>query len=102
MAVVASDQTHRVKLSFNTALLRFTVQTPDVGEGQDEIPVAYTGDSLDIGFNSSYLLEILRYMPTDEVRFTFKTAERAATVLPESWAGPGKYVCLVMPLRLVD
>jgi DNA polymerase-3 subunit beta len=102
MAVVASDQTHRVKLSFNTALLRFTVQTPDVGEGQDEIPVQYTGDSLDIGFNSSYLLEILRYMPTDEVRFTFKTAERAATVLPESWAGPGKYVCLVMPLRLVD
>jgi DNA polymerase-3 subunit beta len=102
MAVVASDQTHRVKLSFNTALLRFTVQTPDVGEGQDEIPIAYTGDSLDIGFNSSYLLEILRYMPTDEVRFTFKTAERAATVLPEGWAGPGKYVCLVMPLRLVD
>ena len=102
MAVVASDQTHRVKLSFNTALLRFTVQTPDVGEGQDEIPVAYNGDALDIGFNSSYLLEILRYMPTDEVRFTFKTAERAATVLPESWAGPGKYVCLVMPLRLVD
>ena len=102
MSVVASDQTHRVKLSFNTALLKFTVQTPDVGEGQDEIPVQYTGDSLDIGFNSSYLLEILRYMPSDEVRFTFKTAERAATVLPENWAGAGKYVCLVMPLRLVD
>jgi DNA polymerase-3 subunit beta len=102
MSVVASDQTHRVKLSFNTALLKFTVQTPDVGEGQDEIPVQYTGDALDIGFNSTYLLEILRYMPTDEVRFTFKTAERAATVLPENWAEPGKYVCLVMPLRLVD
>jgi DNA polymerase III subunit beta len=102
MAVVASDQTHRVKLSFNTALLRFTVQTPDVGEGQDEIPVQYAGDPLDIGFNSSYLLEILRYMPTDEVDFTFKTAERAATITPHDWAGPGSYLCLVMPLRLVD
>lgn len=102
MAVVASDQTHRVKLAFNTALLRFTVQTPDVGEGQDEIPVQYSGDSLEIGFNSNYLLEILRYMPTDEVRFTFKSAERAATVLPENWSAQGKYVCLVMPLRLVD
>ncbi len=102
MSVVASDQTHRVKLAFNTALLRFTVQTPDVGEGQDEIPIQYDGDALDIGFNSNYLLEILRYMPTDEVRFTFKTAERAATILPENWNSPGRYICLVMPLRLVD
>ena len=102
MAVVASDQTHRVKLSFNTALLKFAVQTPDVGEGQDEIPVQYTGDPLDIGFNSSYLLEILRFMPTDEVRFTFKSAERAATIVPENWSGSNKYLCLVMPLRLVD
>lgn len=102
MAVIASDQTHRVKLAFNTALLRFTVQTPDVGEGQDEIPVQYTGDPLEIGFNSNYLLEILRYMPTDEVKFTFKTAERAATIIPENWSNQGRYVCLIMPLRLVD
>jgi DNA polymerase-3 subunit beta len=102
MAVVASDQTHRVKLSFNKAILRFTVQTPDVGEGQDEIAVDYRGDPLEIGFNSSYLLEILRYMPTDEIRMTFKTPERAAMVMPENWNGPGRYFCLIMPLRLVD
>lgn len=102
MAVVASDQTHRVKLSFSAALLKFTVQTPDVGEGQDEIAIQYAGDPLDIGFNSSYLLEILRFMPTDEVKFTFKTAERASTIVPEKWTGPGRYLCLIMPLRLVD
>jgi DNA polymerase III subunit beta len=102
MAVVASDQTHRVKLSFNAALLRFTVQTPDIGEGQDEIGIEYSGDQLDIGFNTNYLLEILRYMPTDEIKFTFKTAERAATILPDKWNSTARYVCLVMPLRLVD
>jgi DNA polymerase-3 subunit beta len=41
-------------------------------------------------------------MPTDEVRFTFKTSERATTITPENWGGAGKYLCLVMPLRLVD
>jgi DNA polymerase-3 subunit beta len=102
MAVVASDQTHRVKLSFNTALLKFSVQTPDLGEGQDEIPVRYTGDPLDIGFNGVYLLEILRYMPTEEIRFTFKHSERASTIEPEGGDDPAKYLCLVMPLRLVD
>ena len=102
MAVVASEQTHRVKLSFSSALLRFAVQTPDVGEGQDEIPVQYSGDPLEIGFNSTYLLEILRYMPTEEIQFTFKGPERAATLSPQGWDDPGRYVCLVMPLRLVD
>ena len=102
MAVIASDQTHRIRLSFNSGMLRFSVQTPDLGEATDELGIRYTGDQLDIGFNGSYLLEILRYIPTEEVRLTFKAPERAATVEPEGWNDPASYLCLVMPLRLVD
>ena len=102
MSVVASDQTHRIRLSFNAGMLKFSVQTPDLGEAQDELPVRYDGDPLDIGFNASYLLEILRYMPTEEVRLTFKAPERAATVEPEGWNDPATFLCLIMPLRLVD
>jgi DNA polymerase-3 subunit beta len=102
MSVIASDQTHRIRMSFNTALVKFSVQTPDLGDAQDELPVRYTGDPLEIGFNASYLLEILRYLPTDEIRMTFKAPERAATIEPEGWSDPATYVCLVMPLRLVD
>lgn len=102
MSVVASDQTHRIRLSFNSGMLKFSVQTPDLGEAQDELPIRYDGDPLDIGFNATYLLEILRYMPTDEVKLTFKAPERAATIEPEGWDGAAAYLCLVMPLRLVD
>jgi len=102
MSVVASDQTHRIRLSFNSGMLKFSVQTPDLGEAQDELPIRYTGDQLDIGFNASYLLEILRYIPTDEVKLTLKAPERAATLEPEGWSDPAAYLCLVMPLRLVD
>jgi len=102
MSVVASDQTHRIRLSFNSGMLKFSVQTPDLGEAQDELPIRYTGDQLDIGFNASYLLEILRYIPTDEVKLTFKAPERAATLEPEGWSDSASYLCLVMPLRLVD
>jgi DNA polymerase-3 subunit beta len=102
MSIIASDQTHRIRLAFNSAMVKFSVQTPDLGEAQDELAVSYEGDPLEIGFNASYLLEILRYMPTDEVRMTFKAPERAATVEPMGWNDPAKYLCLVMPLRLVD
>lgn len=102
MSVVASEQTHRIRLSFNAGMLKFSVQTPDLGEAQDELPIRFTGDQLDIGFNASYLLEILRYIPTDDVRITLKAPERAATLEPEGWSDSASYLCLVMPLRLVD
>jgi DNA polymerase-3 subunit beta len=102
MSVIASDQTHRIRLSFNAGMLKFSVQTPDLGEAQDELAVRYTGDPLDIGFNANYVLEILRYIPTDEVRLTFKAPERAATLEPEGWSDSASYLCLVMPLRLLD
>jgi DNA polymerase-3 subunit beta len=102
MSIIASDQTHRIRLSFNAGMLKFSVQTPDLGEAADELAVRYTGDALDIGFNANYLLEILKFIPTDEVRLTFKAPERAATIEPEGWADPASYLCLVMPLRLLD
>jgi DNA polymerase III subunit beta len=102
MSVIASDQTHRIRMSFNAGMLKFSVQTPDLGEAQDELPISFEGDPLEIGFNASYLLEILRYVPTDEVRMTFKAPERAATVEPVGWDDEAKLTCLLMPLRLVD
>lgn len=101
MAVVASDQTHRVRLGFTSNTVRFSVETPDLGEAHEDLEVDYAGDPLDIGFNASYLLEVLRYMPTDEVKMTFKAPERAATIEPSGDDAPD-YLCLVMPLRLLD
>ncbi len=102
VGVVASDQTHRVCLSFSGGTLKFSVNTPDLGEAQDEIQATYDGEPLEIGFNATYVLELLKVMPTDEVRFTLKAPERAATLEPVGWDDPASYLCLVMPLRLVD
>jgi DNA polymerase-3 subunit beta len=102
MAIVASDQTHRIRMSLGGPMLKFAVQTPDLGEATEELPVEYEGDPLEIGFNASYLLELLRYMPTDEVRMSFKAPERAATMQPVGNEDTPDFLCLVMPLRLLD
>ncbi len=102
MSIVASDQTHRIRMAFTNGACKLSVQTPDLGEAQEELSVAYEGDSLEIGFNAAYMLEILKYMPTDEVRMTFKAPERAATCEPVGWDDPASFMTLVMPLRLVD
>lgn len=104
MAVVASDQTHRIRLVFDEGRVGLNVLTPDLGEGEDELELQYSAEELEIGFNANYLLEVLRYMPTEEVKLTFKAPERAATVEPVSPADEEglDYLCLVMPLRLLD
>ena len=102
MAIVASDQTHRIRMSLGGPMLRFSVESPDLGAANEELPVEYDGDPLEIGFNAQYLLELLRYMPTDEVRMSFKAPERAATMQPLGNEDTPEYMCLVMPLRLLS
>jgi len=103
MAVVASDQTHRIRMTFEADRVHLNVLTPDLGEGHDELELSYDGEELEIGFNANYLLEVLRYMPTEEVKLAFKAPERAATLEPVPPEGETlDYLCLVMPLRLLD
>jgi DNA polymerase-3 subunit beta len=89
-------------MAFASGTCKLSVQTPDLGEAQEELAVTYDGDNLEIGFNATYMLEVLKFMPTDEVRMTFKAPERAATCEPIGWDDPASYLTLVMPLRLVD
>jgi DNA polymerase-3 subunit beta len=102
MAVVASDQTHRVKLSLKDGDLNFFASTPDVGEANERMPIEYQGDPLEIGFNASYLLEVLRYVDGDQARLTFKSPERAAVITQASRPEGEEYLALVMPLRLQE
>ena len=44
---------------------------------------------------------MLKHIPSDEVDFAFKAPERAATIVP-SGDDAEDYLCLVMPLRLLD
>ena len=104
VAAVASEQTHRIRMKFEDGRVELNVLTPDLGEAHDELEISYEGEDIQIGFNANYLLEVLRYVGTDEIRLGFKAPERAATIEPVSNDGEEArdYLCLVMPLRLVD
>src|SRR5258706_11251892 len=56
MSVVASDQTHRIRLAFSGGNVKFSVQTPDLGEAQDELAVTYQIEPLEIAFNALDIL----------------------------------------------
>jgi DNA polymerase-3 subunit beta len=99
VAVMSESNTRQVKLSLAPSTLRLSVQTQNVGEADDTIEARYDGPEFHIGYNATYLLELLRTMESDEVELAFQGATSAGIFTPVSEGSPDLF-CLVMPLRL--
>lgn len=102
VSVLADSVTHQIKLSVRPERLELSVYTADVGEGTEQVPISYSDEGLDIGYNSNYLLEILRSIDTKTVQLKLNTAVTAGIVEPEGMAEGEGLLCLIMPLRLPD
>jgi DNA polymerase-3 subunit beta len=108
VSVFSDSLTRQVKLSLRENRLTLTVQTPDQGEATEELAVQYASEDLDIGYNASYLLDILRTIDTDEVELQLNTPVTAGLVVPggageaKGAKGNEELLCLVMPLRLAS
>ena len=104
VAILSSVVTNQVKIALGKDKVTISVNTPDVGEATEEVACSYAETEMEIGYNASYLLDILRSMPTEEVVFRLNTALAAGVVEPVG-ALPDQeeeMLCLIMPLRLPD
>ena len=68
------------------------------GDAKDICSMAGDGGGLEIGFNNRYLMEALRYAPTDKVRIELNTSVSPALILPVE--DDGKFLYMVLPVRL--
>jgi DNA polymerase-3 subunit beta len=57
---------------------------------------------MEIGFNASYLLDILKSIDSNDVQFELDQPETAAIVRPVKKDKDDDFFCLLMPLRLAD
>jgi len=101
VAILANTLTHQVKFSLRKDMLELSATNADVGgEAMERIPCQYQNEELDIGYNANYVLDILKQLDCEEVRFELMSSVSAATI-----TSPDKsddYLCLVMPLRLAE
>ena len=82
--------------------VKLTASTPDLGEAEEEVPANYAGEEMVIGYNASYLLDVLKSTGSDEIRFELGTSVGASILRPAAESEGESYVCLVMPLRLAE
>ena len=99
VSLAASDRTGAVKLSFAANTLRITSESPDSGNGFDEIAVDYSGNEITIGFNAKYLLDALDAISDDEVILSVSGELDPAVVKPATEDEGQSYISVNMPLR---
>jgi DNA polymerase-3 subunit beta len=86
-----------LRLSFREGELTVSAQTPDVGEASETIPVAFHGESFEIGFNPEFLRDGLESVESDELVLKLISPLRPGLIeSPDS----GDFVYLIMPIRL--
>ncbi|MDX9874002.1 MAG: DNA polymerase III subunit beta [Spongiibacteraceae bacterium] len=96
-SILSNEKYRGIRLSLENGSLRIVANNPEQEEAEDEISVDYQGDALEIGFNVSYLLDVLGVLSERNVKLSLSDANSSA-LLEEAEAGDSLYV--VMPMRL--
>jgi DNA polymerase-3 subunit beta len=102
VSILSNSLTHQVKFSIKGNQLKVSTTNADVGgEGRESINCDYVGDAIDLGYNASYIMDILNKVEGEEVIFELSNAVSAG-ILYSSSVPKEEFLCLIMPLRLAE
>jgi DNA polymerase-3 subunit beta len=93
---VMVQRTSPIQLRFAEGELTVFARTQDVGEAKESVPVQFSGDPLEIGFNADFLREGIESIAADEIQFRLISPLRPAVI--EGDEDDPTY--LIMPIRL--
>jgi DNA polymerase-3 subunit beta len=85
-----------LQLRFAEGELTVIARTHEVGESTESMPVAFTGETLEIGFNADFLRDGLESMTGDDIRLKLISPLRPAVLQGDT----DDFTYLVMPIRL--
>jgi DNA polymerase-3 subunit beta len=103
VSILANTLTHQIKFSLKKDTLELSSANFDLGgEAKETINCDYTGEPMDIGYNASYVMDILKQIDGDEVIFDLGTPVGAAMIYSTEKKEEEEYLYLLMPLRLAE
>lgn len=96
-AILSNEKYRGVRLLLDDNTLQVVANNPEQEQAEESIGVDFQGDNLEIGFNVSYLQDVLSVLDGDDMKMTLGDANSSA-VMEEVEGGDSLYV--VMPMRL--
>ncbi len=95
-AAVMAQRSTPLRLRFAEGELTVSAQTQDIGEAREQMPIGFSGEPLEIGFNPVWLRDGIESVVEDELTLKLINALRPAVIAETS----GDFWYLIMPIRL--
>jgi DNA polymerase-3 subunit beta len=96
-ALLTTEESRSVRLSFQKDRLIVTSQAPDQGDARVEMAISYDGEPIEIGFNPTFLADALRVLPFEEIFIEMQESFRPGVVSGEDKA---EFLYVVMPVSV--
>jgi DNA polymerase III subunit beta len=93
---VMAQRNSPIRLRFAEGEVTVSAQTQDVGEAKESLPVAFSGEELEIGFNPEFLRDGVESVDSDEVQLRLISSLRPGLIRAED----ENFSYLIMPIRL--
>lgn len=101
VSIFSSALTHQIRFSLSDGKLVIYSEDVDIGgEAREEMKIDYHEEEMEIGYNSQYIMDILKNINTDEVILKLKNPVSAALISPSSQKEEEDLLMLLMPIKL--
>ncbi|CUX96159.1 DNA polymerase III subunit beta [Candidatus Gullanella endobia] len=96
-AIISNEKFRNIRLYLSRNQLKITANNPEHEEAEEVLDVSYQGSEIEIGFNVSYILDVLNALKCEELQLLI-TDEVSSVQIEDSVNQVSSYV--VMPIRL--
>lgn len=96
--IISTEKTRAIKLAMVDGQLTLSATNPDAGSATEELPVTYSADAMEIGFNSKYLLDITGQIESGDAEFCM--ADAASPTIVRDLADDANALYVLMPMRV--
>jgi len=96
-SILSNEKFKGVRLNFASSELKITANNPEQEQAEEVIEVDFPYDDVEIGFNVSYVLDVLNAVKEQQVKFTLSDANSSVVIEGEECS---EALYVVMPMRL--
>ncbi|UAY77777.1 DNA polymerase III subunit beta [Pasteurella canis] len=96
-AILSNERFRSVRLQLSENQLKITATNPEQEVAEEIIDVSYRGEEMEVGFNVSYILDVLNALKCNQVRMRLTDAS-SSCLIEDCEDASAEYV--IMPMRL--
>jgi DNA polymerase-3 subunit beta len=94
-SLLTTEESKGVRMHFEEGGLKLTSRSPEAGEAEVNFACKYDGEPVEIGFNPQFVVDALKVVDTDEIRFELSASNR-----PGLLKGGSDFLYVIMPVNL--